>query len=122
MSAMRKEALLVAAIDELFSSSSDTEDDMMLCLVHKQCGEERPKVDRFVDRVVRRLDDTGFRQHFQISRSVCYRLIADYENASFYPKRYGGTHPQKSAEEHVLSFLWFAGNKLSSEPSPSCLE
>lgn len=36
---MRKEALLVAAIDELFSSSSDSEDDMLIDLVQKQCGE-----------------------------------------------------------------------------------
>ncbi|KAH7979009.1 hypothetical protein HPB49_007770 [Dermacentor silvarum] len=113
MSAMRKEALLVAAIDELFSSSSDSEDDMLIDLIQKQCGEERPKVDRFVERVVRRLDDTGFRKHFRVSRSVCYRLIADYENSSFYPKHHGGPHPQKSAEEHVLSFLWFAGNKTT---------
>ncbi|KAH7933420.1 hypothetical protein HPB49_012432 [Dermacentor silvarum] len=56
---MRKEALLVAAFDELFSSSSDSEDDMLIDLVQKQCGEEQPKVDRFVERVVRRLDDTG---------------------------------------------------------------
>lgn len=67
---MRKEALLVAAIDELFSSSSDSEDDMLIDLVQKQCGEERPKVDRFVERVVRRLDDTGVRRLFG-SPSLC---------------------------------------------------
>ncbi|KAH7942112.1 hypothetical protein HPB49_020671 [Dermacentor silvarum] len=86
---------------------------MLIDLIQKQCGEERPKVDRFVERVVRRLDDTGFRKHFRVSRSVFYRLIADYENSSFYPKHHGGPHPQKSAEEHVLSFLWFAGNKTT---------
>ncbi|KAH7971001.1 hypothetical protein HPB49_017850 [Dermacentor silvarum] len=32
---------------------------MLIDLVQKQCGEERSKVDRFVERVVRRLDDTG---------------------------------------------------------------
>lgn len=63
MATIKKQALLVAAVDELFSSSSDSEDDMLIDLVQRKCGEERPKVNQFVERVVRRLDDIGVRNH-----------------------------------------------------------
>lgn len=62
--------------DELFSSSSDSEDDMLIDLVQKQCGEERPKVDSFVERVVRRLDDTGVGRLFG-SPSLCYQNLLE---------------------------------------------
>ncbi|CAN7977763.1 unnamed protein product, partial [Ixodes persulcatus] len=115
MATLRKRTLLAAALDE-FLSSSDSEDDELFTIaaITGDCcgGKERPKVMNFVESVVRRFDNTEFRKHFRVARNVCYNVIADYEKSEFYPRGHG-PYPRKTAEEHVLSFLWFAGNKIS---------
>lgn len=49
-----------------------------------------------------------FRRNFRLPRSVCDDLISGFEESVFYPDMLsrGGT-PQKTAEEHILSFLWY---------------
>ncbi|KAM7299366.1 protein ALP1-like [Ixodes scapularis] len=108
MATLRKRALLAAALDE-FLSSSDSEDDefFTIAAITGDCcgGKERPKVMNFVESVVRRFDNTEFRKHFRVARDVCYKVIADYEKSEFYPRGHG-PYSRKTAEEHVLSFLW----------------
>ncbi|KAH7961088.1 hypothetical protein HPB52_001893 [Rhipicephalus sanguineus] len=84
------------------SSSSDSEDDTIIATIQEH-RRERPKVDNFVADVVASFDDEEFRRHFRLSRSTC-RLSLNHSH--------GGT-PQKSAEEHILAFLWYAGKKAT---------
>ncbi|KAG0441025.1 hypothetical protein HPB47_016068 [Ixodes persulcatus] len=117
MATLRKRTLLAAALDE-FLSSSDSEDDELFTIaaITGDCcgGKERPKVMNFVESVVRRFDNTEFRKHFRVARNVCYKVIADYEKSEFYPRGHG-PYPRKTAEEHVLSFLWNYGKLVPDE-------
>ncbi|KAH7940246.1 hypothetical protein HPB52_022566 [Rhipicephalus sanguineus] len=95
------------------SSSSDSEDDTIIVTIQEH-RRERPKVDNFVADVVASFDDEEFRRHFRLSRSTCELLTRQFAASPQYPKNHshGGT-PQKSAEEHILAFLWYAGNKAT---------
>ncbi|KAL1478155.1 hypothetical protein MTO96_035177 [Rhipicephalus appendiculatus] len=75
---------------------------------------ERPKVDNFVADVVASYDDEEFRRHFRLGRSTCEMLTRQFTASPQYPKNdsHGGT-PQKSAEEHISAFFWYAGNKAT---------
>ncbi|KAH7971861.1 hypothetical protein HPB52_003484 [Rhipicephalus sanguineus] len=84
------------------SSSSDSEDDTIIATIQEH-RRERPKVDNFVADVVASFDDEEFRRHFRLSRSTC-RLSLNHSH---------GETPQKSAEEHILAFLWYAGKKAT---------
>ncbi|XP_064462095.1 uncharacterized protein LOC135372408 [Ornithodoros turicata] len=106
----RSSVRLAAAIVEfLSSSSSDSEDELAVVL-----RGTRAKVTDFVESVVRNFSDTEFRKHFRVTRTVCYKVVADYEKSPYFQQGSGrGPFAPKTAEEHVLSFLWFAGNKSS---------
>ncbi|KAH7944383.1 hypothetical protein HPB52_018863 [Rhipicephalus sanguineus] len=95
------------------SSSSNSEDDTIIATIQEH-RRERPKVDNFVADVVASFDDEEFRRHFRLSRSTCELLTRQFAASPPYPKNHshGGT-PQKSAEEHILAFLWYAGNKAT---------
>ncbi|KAL1477841.1 hypothetical protein MTO96_035430 [Rhipicephalus appendiculatus] len=95
------------------SSSSESEDEMIIATIQEH-RRERPKVDNFVADVVASYDDEEFRRHFRLGRSTCEMLTRQFAASPQYPKNdsHGGT-PQKSAEEHTLAFLWYAGNKAT---------
>ncbi|CAN7981626.1 unnamed protein product [Ixodes pacificus] len=44
-------------------------------------------------------------------RQVTYSLIDEFEASPMYPTADHGGSPAKSAEQHLLSFLWYAANK-----------
>ncbi|KAL1430226.1 hypothetical protein MTO96_015290 [Rhipicephalus appendiculatus] len=104
---------------ESSSESSDSDDDL-----NRVCEEEFaqlfdipkriPKASGYVVNVVRMYSDKEFRRNFQLPRVSCYALIERFSKPSFYPsnQRHGGS-PAKTAEEHILSFLWYAANKAS---------
>ncbi|CAN8016844.1 unnamed protein product [Ixodes persulcatus] len=103
----------LALVAELLeSSSSDSEDEELLEVLTDRRRVTRPKVVNFINDVVHNYDDEEFRRNFRVQRAVCYKLIADYEKSVHYPKsQHHGGRKRKTAEEHMLAFLWFAGNK-----------
>ncbi|KAG0419032.1 hypothetical protein HPB47_004420 [Ixodes persulcatus] len=52
-----------------------------------------------------------FRRNFRISRRTAYKLIDEFAASPMYPAADHGGSPAKSAEEHLLSFLWYAANQ-----------
>ncbi|XP_037509110.1 putative nuclease HARBI1 [Rhipicephalus sanguineus] len=104
---------------ESSSESSESDDDL-----GRVCEEEFaqlfdipkriPKATGYVVNVVRMYSDKEFRRNFRLPRMSSYALIERFSQSSFYPsnQRHGGS-PAKTAEEHILSFLWYAANKAS---------
>ncbi|KAH9367499.1 hypothetical protein HPB48_022122 [Haemaphysalis longicornis] len=102
-------------MEEFLASSSDSEDDELMAALAENQRDDVPKVRDFVDGVVSRFDDFEFRKHFRVPRKVCYSVIAEYESSRFYYKTTGrGPYTQKTAEEHVLSFLRCPAHKIAS--------
>lgn len=53
-----------------------------------------------------------FKRHFRVNRSTSVKLREAFEASRHFPKTAShGGKPVKSPEVHILSFLWFAGNK-----------
>ncbi|KAM7299270.1 putative nuclease HARBI1 isoform X2 [Ixodes scapularis] len=46
-----------------------------------------------------------------MSRRVTYSLVEEFKASPMYPAADHGGSPAKSAEQHLLSFLWYAANK-----------
>ncbi|XP_071640855.1 putative nuclease HARBI1 [Temnothorax longispinosus] len=90
------------------SSSSSDEDDSLL----KENPRKIPKIENFVQ-VVHNLTDKDFKSHFRIARTTAYKIVEIYEHSGFYPldRSHGGSEPT-TTELDILSFLWFAGNKV----------
>ncbi|XP_071652496.1 putative nuclease HARBI1 [Temnothorax longispinosus] len=87
-------------LDFLSSSSSSDDDDYLL-------SEKRiiPKIQNF--------SENEFKCTFQVCRRTAYRIIDMFENSAFCPN--DQSHRERkptSAEVYILSFLWFAGNKV----------
>ncbi|KAH7985422.1 hypothetical protein HPB51_026833 [Rhipicephalus microplus] len=101
------------------SSSSDDEDfeeRQALCEAFfretfSESHRERPKILGFIENVARLYTDEQFRQDFRVSRRVAETLIRGFEGSRHYPCSDRGGSPSKTAEEHILVFLWFAANK-----------
>ncbi|KAH7980218.1 hypothetical protein HPB49_013888 [Dermacentor silvarum] len=64
------------------------------------------RIVEFVRDVVRLYSDEEFRRNFRVSRAVADNLIRRFKNSDFYPPCDRGGSPSKTAEEHVLVFLW----------------
>ncbi|XP_065310827.2 putative nuclease HARBI1 [Dermacentor albipictus] len=115
-------AIELAFSDESSSSSSSSSDDSdgeMTQVLYEAFFSEAfsepprkcPRIVGFVEEVVRLYSDEEFRRNFRVSRSVAEDLIRRFEDSEFYPRSDRGGSPSKTAEEHVLIFLWFAANK-----------
>ncbi|CAN7951126.1 unnamed protein product [Ixodes pacificus] len=93
-------------------SNSDGESDASACAYMFETlfppPTKRPKIVCYIESVVHEYSDEEFRRNFRLPRSVCDDLISGFEESAFYPNMFsrGGT-PQKTAEEHILSFLWY---------------
>ncbi|XP_040354426.1 protein ALP1-like [Ixodes scapularis] len=72
---------------------------------------KRPKIEDYIERTVHVYWDEEFRGNFRISRRTAYKLIDEFAASPMYPAADHGGSPAKSAEEHLLSFLWYAANK-----------
>ncbi|KAH7955277.1 hypothetical protein HPB52_000081 [Rhipicephalus sanguineus] len=73
--------------------------------------DKKPKVEHFVDDVVRQYSDEEFRRHFRLSRRVATELIAGFASSPMCPTDNHDGKAAKSAETHILSFIWYAANK-----------
>ncbi|XP_037526721.2 putative nuclease HARBI1 [Rhipicephalus sanguineus] len=71
----------------------------------------RPKIIGYVEEVVRADSEEEFRRNFSVSRAVAADLYNDFGASPMYPRYDNGGSPAKTAEEHVLAFLWYAANK-----------
>lgn len=74
---------------------------------------KRPKVAGFVETVVRQYSDAEFRRHFRMSRAAASKLILGFAASPLCPSSGHGGVPAKSAECHILTFIWYAANKTS---------
>ncbi|KAH7970540.1 hypothetical protein HPB49_010006 [Dermacentor silvarum] len=122
-----KHAALLMLLDsdssESESSSSDTSDftdsdsDAETAAYEREFDSmfrihaKRPKIVGFIEDVVRQYSDDEFRRHFRLARPVAEKLIAEFAASSMCPSRTNGGVPAKSAETHILSFIWYAANK-----------
>lgn len=52
-----------------------------------------------------------FRRHFRLARPVAEKLVAEFAVSSMCPSSTHGGVQAKSAETHVLTFIWYAANK-----------
>lgn len=109
-------ALLVAALDSDSSSSSDSDDEDWVRFAGENLDtllgvpERQPKVSGYMG-VVRAYSDSEFRTHFSVSRHSAESLTRQFYQSGHYMENTGhGGCPQKSPEEHILSFLWYAVN------------
>uniref|UniRef100_A0A131Z088 Harbinger n=1 Tax=Rhipicephalus appendiculatus TaxID=34631 RepID=A0A131Z088_RHIAP len=96
------------------SSSSDSEEELILHQLLSVADATRvPRVAECVEKALLKYSDEEFFQDFRIRRNVVLLLIERYAKSSFYIRRsdHGGC-PQKSPEEHILCFLWYATNKV----------
>ncbi|XP_077272714.1 uncharacterized protein LOC143903145 isoform X2 [Temnothorax americanus] len=105
-----RDARLAFGVLNLLSSSSSSSDENDLLL--KEVPRKIPKIKNFVQ-VVHNLTDKDFKSHFRTARITAYKIIEIYEHSGFYPldRSHGGSEPT-TAELDILSFLWFAGNKV----------
>ncbi|KAL1482586.1 hypothetical protein MTO96_033694 [Rhipicephalus appendiculatus] len=87
---------------ESSSERSDSDDDL-----NRVCEEE-------FDSCSTSRNEFRRPRNFRLPRVSCYALIERFSKSSFYPsnQRHGGS-PAKTAEEHILSFLWYAANNSS---------
>nr|XP_037277211.1 protein ALP1-like isoform X1 [Rhipicephalus microplus] len=106
--------LVASLIDSSSSSSSDSEEELILHQLLSVADATRERrVAECVEKALLKYSDEEFFQDFRICRNVVLRLIERYAKSSFYIRRsdHGGC-PQKSPEEHILCFLWYATNKV----------
>ncbi|KAH7994258.1 hypothetical protein HPB51_026444 [Rhipicephalus microplus] len=122
MAAFAALAELLSSDESTSSSSSSSSDDedfeerQALCEAFfretfSESHRERPKILGFIENVARLYTDEQFRQDFRVSRRVAETLIRGFEGSRHYPCSDRGGSPSKTAEEHILVFLWFAANK-----------
>ncbi|XP_065305824.1 uncharacterized protein [Dermacentor albipictus] len=110
---------LLANVESSSESSESDDDDFNRTCEQKfaqlfDVPNRTPKVTGYEKNVVRRYSEKEFRKNFRLPRKSCYALIERFSESSFYPsnQRHGGS-PAKTAEEHMLSFIWYAANKAS---------
>lgn len=96
------------------SSSSDSEEELILHELLSVANETHvPRLGECVEKALLKDSDEEFFQDFRIRRNVVLLLIKRYAQSSFYvPRADHGGCPQKSPEEHILCFLWYATNKV----------
>ncbi|XP_049512731.1 putative nuclease HARBI1 [Dermacentor silvarum] len=98
------------------SSSSDEDESYVLyeILFNEMFAEpphKRPKIVGYVEEVVHVYSEEEFRRNFRVSRSVAADLYNGFTASRMCPRCDNGGSSAKTAEEHVLAFLWYAANK-----------
>ncbi|XP_077536236.1 uncharacterized protein LOC144148597 [Haemaphysalis longicornis] len=81
---------------------------------------KRPKVVGFIVTVVRQYSDAEerhiliqFRRHFRMSRAAVSKLILGFAAFPLWPSSGHSGVPAKSAECHIVTFIWYAANKTN---------
>ncbi|KAH8038362.1 hypothetical protein HPB51_001145 [Rhipicephalus microplus] len=91
-----------SSTSESSSSSSDDDDEVYAAAFQQlfSLPERRPKVEAYVTKT--------FKRNFRVTRPVVDFLAAEFAKSPHCPQNsdHGGL-PAKSAEEHILSFLWW---------------
>ncbi|KAL3193642.1 hypothetical protein MRX96_016986 [Rhipicephalus microplus] len=77
----------------------------------KPLQSQRRKVVGFIEDAVRQYSDHEFRRHFRLARPVAEKLVVEFAVTSMCPSSTHGGVQAKSAETHVLTFIWYASNK-----------
>ncbi|KAK8772088.1 hypothetical protein V5799_018252 [Amblyomma americanum] len=108
--ALAKPSVLLLAANDSTDSSSDEDDTQVYTAMFTELftvPAKIPKVTSYVDTTVRQYSESEFRRNFRLPRKACYELVSKFEGSNFYPssRNHGGS-PAKTAEEHLLSFLW----------------
>ncbi|KAK8768386.1 hypothetical protein V5799_015149 [Amblyomma americanum] len=97
------------------SSSSDSEEELVLnqLLSFVQNPSKKRRLGDCITKPLLECSDDEFFQDFRLRRRVVVSFIERYARSSFYIRLsdHGGL-PQKSPEEHILCFLWYATNKV----------
>lgn len=96
------------------SSSSDSEEELILHeLINSAHKSKKRKLADYIEKALFECSDEEFFQDFRIRRTTVVALIERYARSSSYVPHFDhGGYPQKSPEEHILSFLWYATNKV----------
>ncbi|KAH8024537.1 hypothetical protein HPB51_025456 [Rhipicephalus microplus] len=100
------------------SNSSESDSDAKGCAYEREFNKlfripaKRPKVVGFIEDVVRQYSDHEFRRHFRLARPVAEKLVVEFAVSSMCPSSTQGGVQAKSAETHVLTFIWYAANKI----------
>lgn len=127
---------LLEAMDS--SSSSDDEDNLLFLakIFDEVCDtESHAKIRNYIENVVSEYSDADvsklyildvsishlsfvfkFKKHFRLERSTCSELSIMFMESQFCPSQeriQGGGSTIFLAEDYILVFLWFAGNKTS---------
>ncbi|XP_071649777.1 putative nuclease HARBI1 isoform X2 [Temnothorax longispinosus] len=101
---MNRQRLVLILTEFIFSEdSSDNEDMEIIAKVINSIPRKIPRIPTFLQ----------FKSRFRISRETCDFLVDLFEQSEYYSlegERKGG-YKSKTALEHILCFLWFAGNK-----------
>ncbi|KAL3177080.1 hypothetical protein MRX96_009784 [Rhipicephalus microplus] len=93
---------------------SGLDSDAKACAYNKlfRIPAKRPQVVGFIEDVVWQYSDhEHFRRHFRLARPVAEKLVAEFAVSSMCPSSTHGGVQAKSAETHVLTFIWYAANK-----------
>ncbi|KAH7968886.1 hypothetical protein HPB52_012116 [Rhipicephalus sanguineus] len=106
--------------DSTSSDSSSSSDDDEPYVLYEGMFKEmfpvppcaRPKIIGYVEEVVHAYSEEDFRRNFRVSRAVGADLYNDFNASRMSPRCDSGGSPAKTAEEHVLAFL-YAANKAS---------
>ncbi|KAH8027849.1 hypothetical protein HPB51_010495 [Rhipicephalus microplus] len=99
------------------SDSSDSDSDAKACAYEREFNKlfcipaKRPKVVGFIEDVVRQYSGHEFRRHLWLARPVAEKLVAEFAVSSMCASSTHGGVQAKSAETHVLTFIWYAANK-----------
>ncbi|KAH7932137.1 hypothetical protein HPB51_029554 [Rhipicephalus microplus] len=100
------------------SDSSHSDSDAKACAYEREFNKlfripaKRPQVVGFIEDVVWQYSDhEHFRRHFRLARPVAEKLVAEFAVSSMCPSSTHGGVQAKSAETHVLTFIWYAANK-----------
>ncbi|KAH8041780.1 hypothetical protein HPB51_017902 [Rhipicephalus microplus] len=100
-----------SSTSESSSSSSDDDDEVYAAAFQQlfSLPERRPKVEAYVTKTVASYSDEEKFPRHAAGRGL---LAAEFAKSPHCPQNsdHGGL-PAKSAEEHILSFLWYAANK-----------
>lgn len=107
---MNRSQQILQILELLSSSESSDEEEFISKVVCYGKVTQKMKIRNYVKDVVEKYSDDQFKEHFRITRATYKKLVRLFKRSRFFPK---GRHGSKvhSAETHILSFLWIAGNK-----------
>ncbi|KAH8009113.1 hypothetical protein HPB51_010311 [Rhipicephalus microplus] len=99
------------------SDSSDSDSDAKAYAYEREFNKlfrnpaKRPNVVGFIEDFARQYSDHEFRRHLRLARPVAVMLVAEFAVSSMCPLSTHGGFQAKTAEMHVLTFIWYAANK-----------